>query len=222
MDYLRKHWFNLGGILSVVVLAFAGMDHHNLTHYRLLMWLSLVSLLLHQLEEYRIVGTFPGMINTVMFHSNMPDRYPLNTNTALIINVFIGWVAYLLAALAGEKAIWLGMVTIFISAGNTVAHTIVFNIRGKTFYNAGMATCWLFFVPVTCTFFYIIHTQHLVTMTDYFIAVPLGIIVNVVGILKMIDWLKDPNTIYIFPQRSLLPADRKQAKKSKDHPTSPH
>jgi hypothetical protein len=53
-------------------------------------WLSLISLFLHQAEEYRYPGYFPGMVNLVMFASPQPDRYPLNTNTALIVNVVIG------------------------------------------------------------------------------------------------------------------------------------
>src|SRR5665213_1314091 len=91
MNTLRKHWYDLGGILSVIVLVLVFINAKKLTAYELLMWLSLVSLFFHQLEEYRIGGTFPGMLNNVLFHSSQPDRYPLNTNTALIINVVIGW-----------------------------------------------------------------------------------------------------------------------------------
>lgn len=172
------------------------------------MWLSLVSLFFHQLEEYRIAGTFPGMMNHVMFHSEFPDRYPLNTNTALIVNVVVGWLFYFLAAFFGEKAIWLGMATILVSIGNFIAHTFLFNLKGKTFYNAGMITSWIFFVPCVYFFFKIVYANNLITTADYLIGIPLGITLNVIGILKMIDWLKDKNTKYIFPQRNLLPQDR--------------
>jgi hypothetical protein len=118
---------------------------------------SLVTLFFHQLEEYRIAGTFPGMINHVMFHSEMPDRYPLNSNTALIVNVVIGWLFYFLAALLGEKAIWLGLAIILVSLGNFIAHTFPFNIKGKTLYNAGMITSWIFFVPCIYFFFRIVY-----------------------------------------------------------------
>jgi len=174
------------------------------------MWLSLMTLFLHQLEEYRIVGTFPGMINKAMYHSDMPDRYPLNTNTALFVNVVIGWVLYFLAAVLAEKAVWLGIATILVSVGNIIAHTILFNIKGKTIYNAGMVTSWLLFAPCAYYFFSLIYTSHLVTMTDYFIGIPLGIIINIVGVLKSIDWMADRDTTYIFDDRNLLPADRKK------------
>ncbi len=207
MQTLRKYWFDIGGVLALATLAFVYFNT-NLSRYDVVVWLSLVSLFLHQLEEYRIVGTFPGMVNTVMYHSTMPDRYPLNSNTALIVNVYVGWTAYLLAAVLGTTAIWLGIATILVSAGNTIAHTTLFNIKGKSIYNAGLATCWLFFVPCIYYFFHTIHTEKLVTTTDYLIGIPLGIILNV-SIFKLIDWLADKDTKYIFEQRNLLAKDRK-------------
>ncbi|MEO7119635.1 MAG: HXXEE domain-containing protein [Ginsengibacter sp.] len=209
MDTLRKHWYDLGGILSVIVLVYFFTDAKQLTAYELLMWLSLISLFFHQLEEYRIAGTFPGMMNKVMFHSNLPDRYPLNTNTALIVNVIVGWLFYFLAAFFGEKAIWLGLATMLVSAGNFIAHTFLFNIKGKTFYNAGMITSWIFLAPCVYYFFHIVYANNLITTSDYLAGVPLGIALNVIGVLKLIDWLKDKNTHFVFEQRNLLPQDRK-------------
>lgn len=210
MNLLRKHWYDLGAFFAVIVSIFVFTNHNNLTNYQTLMWLSLVSLFLHQLEEYRIVGTFPGMLNSSLFNSKTPDRFPLNTNTSFYINVTVGWTSYLLAAIFAEKAIWLGIATIIVSVGNVIAHTALFNIKGKTLYNAGMATSWLLFVPCVYFFISIIHTHHLATTTDYFIGIALGLIMNIVGVLKVIDWMADENTTYIFPNRNLLPKDRKK------------
>lgn len=212
MNILRKNWYDLGAILAAIVSIFVFTNHNNLTDYQILMWLSLVSLFLHQLEEYRIVGTFPGMINSALFKSKMPDRFPLNTNTSFYVNVFVGWASYLLAAILAERAIWLGIATILVSIGNIIAHTILFNIKGKTLYNAGMATSLLLFVPCVYFFFSIIHTNYLATTTDYFIGIVLGILLNVVGVLKLIDWMADENTTYIFPDRNLLFKDRNNNK----------
>lgn len=209
MNLLRKHWYDIGALFAIVVLAFVFTNYKTLNDYQFLMWLSLVSLFLHQLEEYRYAGTFPGMINKVMFHSSEPDRYPLNANTALIINVIVGWLFYFFAAFFGEKTMWLGLATILVSFGNFIAHTFLFNIKGKTFYNAGMITAWIFFLPCIYFFFYLVNKGHLMSTYDYVIGISLGIILNVVGVLKMIDWLKDKNTKYIFPQRNLLPSERK-------------
>lgn len=172
------------------------------------MWFSLISLFLHQLEEYRIVGTFPGMVNKVLFKSERPDRYPLNTNTAFLINVLEGWLLYFLAAVFAEKAMWLCIATLMISFGNIIAHTILFNIKGKTFYNAGLITCWLFFAPCIYFFFKIISNTNLVSLRDYIIGITLGVILNIFGVFKLIQWLAYKRTNYIFPQRNLLPNER--------------
>lgn len=208
MDFLRKHWYDIGGISGIMILVVLIFCHPKLSGYQLLMWLSLVSLFCHQLEEYRIAGTFPGMINRVMFNSDLPDRYPLNSNTSFVINVVIGWTLYFLAAITGKQFIWLGMAAILVSLGNVIAHTLVFNLKGKTLYNAGLATSWLLFVPCIFFFFKIIHDDHLATTTDYLTGIPLGILINIFGVFKLILWLADRNSTFIFKDRNLLPADR--------------
>lgn len=208
MSWFRKHWFDLGAILAIIVLGFVFTNRHLSTCQQLL-WLSLVSLFFHQMEEYRIAGTFPGMVNRVMYQSDIPDRYPLNAMTAVYVNVYFGWVSYFLAAVLAEKAIWLGIATMLVSLGNLIAHTTVFNIKGKTLYNAGLLTSWLFFAPCVGYFFYLVTVEHLATMVDYLIGIPLGIAFNVLGILKLIDWFADRNSPFVFEQRNLLHGDRK-------------
>ena len=210
MNFLRKHWYDLAGFFSIVILVYIFINYHNLTNYQLIVWVSLITLFFHQLEEYRIAGTFPGMLNTALYKSTMPDRYPLNTNTAFYINVVVGWTFYVAAAVLAEKAIYLGIATIMLSLGNTIAHTTLFNIKGRMLYNAGLLTSWLLFIPCAYFFFIIIHREHLVTMTDYLIGIPLGIVINVVGILILISWMANKDTTYIFDDRNLLPKDRKK------------
>lgn len=204
MNFLRRHWYDLGAVFALILIGYVFFNYQLMTNYQIVMWISLITLFFHQLEEYRVVGTFPGMINSVMFKSETPDRFPLNTNTSFYINVFLGWGVYFLAAIFAEKAIWLGITSILVSVGNTIAHTFLFNIKGKTFYNAGMITTWVFFMPVIYFFFYIIHSEDLATAKDYWIGIPLGVILNYVGVLKMIEWLSDKNTHYIFEKRNML------------------
>lgn len=85
-----------------------------------------------------------------------------------------------------------------ISLRNTIAHTLIFNIKGKTIYNAGLANCWLLFVP--CIYFYnlILLKDDLVSTNDLLIGIPLGVALNYIGVLKMIAWLADKKTPYIF------------------------
>lgn len=212
MKLLTKHWYDMGAVLALLVLAYLFINGSHLSSYKIIQWVSLITLFLHQLEEYRIAGTFPGMVNTVMYHSNLPDRFPLNAKTALFVNVIVGWISYFAAAIFAENAVWLGIATILVSIGNTIGHTFLFNIKAKSFYNAGLATCWLLFVPVSFFFFKTIYQESIATATDYLIGVPLGILFNYLGILKLIDWMADENTAYVFPQRNLLPKNRKETR----------
>ena len=207
MNVLRQHWFVIGVGLALLVGAF--LFTNRLSPLAWLLWVSLISLFLHQLEEYRYPGYFPGMMNVVMFGSQQPDRYPLNTNTALIVNVVVGWFSYLLAALFGEKLLWLGIATMLVSIGNFIAHTLLFNIRGKTLYNPGLLTALFLFLPIVVYFIFLVIQNKLATPLDWGLGIVLGITLNYIGILKLIDWLKDENTSYIFPKRSLLPQSRK-------------
>lgn len=203
MNFLRLHWFDIGIGLALITSVFLFITPLNPLSF--LLWVSLISLFLHQAEEYRYPGYFPGMMNSVMFGSKKPDRYPLNTNTALIVNVIVGWLFYFLAALFAEKALWLGISTILVSAGNFIAHTFLFNIKGKTRYNPGMLSADVLFLPVVVYFFVLVIRNNLATPLDWGLGIVLGIALNVVGILKMIDWLKDESTTYIFPIRFLCP-----------------
>lgn len=207
MNFLRRHWFDIGGILGVITVILVLVLLKHLSHYALLMWLSLISLFFHQAEEYRIVGTFPGMVNQVMFNSPIPDRYPLNTNTALIINVGLGWTTYVLAAILGIHAIWLGLATILVSLGNIIAHMFVFNVKGKTWFNAGMVTSLFLFVPCVYGFYVVVILGRLASFGDYMVGIPLGILLNVAGVFKMISWLADKNSRYVFSRRQLLAKD---------------
>src|SRR5579875_1843086 len=96
MNFLRLHWFDLGLALALVVAILVLITRPS--GLALLLWVSLITLFLHQFEEYRYPGYFPGMMNSVMFASREPDRYPLNAQTSLIVNVIVGWLFYFLAA----------------------------------------------------------------------------------------------------------------------------
>ena len=204
MNFMRLHWFDVGFALALITGGVLLLL--KLNPLSLLLWVSLISLFLHQFEEYRYPGYFPGMMNTVMFSSKQPDRYPLNTNIAFIVNVFVGWLSYFLAAVFGESVLWLGIATILVSIGNFIAHTFLFNMKGKTFYNPGMFTAIVLFLPIAAYFGYLLIKGNLATPIDWIVGIILGIALNFIGILKLIDWLKDENTEYIFPERFLLPS----------------
>jgi hypothetical protein len=204
LSFLRNHWQDLGLGFALILLVLLPQYSGGMTPLSVVLWINLVALFLHQFEEYRFPGYFPGMINQVMFKSDQPDRFPLNTNTALIVNLTVGWLAYALAAVFAEQAVWLGIGVILVSVGNFIAHTFIFNIKGRTYYNPGMVTSIVLFLPISVYFFYLLISLSTATPLDFVIGIALGIVLNAMGILKMIDWLKDKDTRFVFPSRYLL------------------
>ena len=203
MQFLRLHWFDIGVGLAFVVGAYVAVTRP--TGVCLLLWLSLITLFVHQFEEYRYPGYFPGMLNAVLFVSQRPDRYPLNTQSALLVNAVIGWGSYVLAALLNTQAIWLGIATLLVSVGNVVAHVALFNIKGKTRYNPGMLTSLVLFLPLAVYFFAYVVRFGVASPVDWVLGIALGAVLNFAGIVGTIDWLKDAHTHYIFPARMVGP-----------------
>jgi hypothetical protein len=62
---------------------------------------------------------------------------------------------------------WFGIATILVSVGNVVALTFLFNLKGKTFYNPGMVTADLLFLPIAVSFFVVIVQNHAATSLDW-------------------------------------------------------
>lgn len=202
MSFLRNHWPDVGAVLAVLILVGLFTGFFPNTHpLPVLLWVSLFSLLVHQFEEYRWPGYFPQMLNCAVYGSPQPDRFPLNTQSSLVINVVVGWSAYLLAAIFGSHLLWLALGTILVSVGNCFAHIILFNIKGRTVYNPGMGTAAALFLPVSGWFFYYVISQGLMSPLDWIVGILLGGALNYFGIIKVIDFYKDPETTYIFPAR---------------------
>ena len=75
-------------------MAIAGalaLSHRRLSRSRLFSALNLAALMVHQFEEYGFPGYFPGLLNAGVFKSDKPDRYPLNTNSSLIVNAAVSY-----------------------------------------------------------------------------------------------------------------------------------
>ena len=205
MRFLRNHWFDIGFIAAIIIGAFLLIS--NVNGMQLLLCINLIALFLHQFEEYRFPGYFPEMLNSVMFSSTQPDRFPLNSNSALIVNLTTGWLFYSLAAIFAENAIWLGIATMMVSSGNFIGHTFIFNIKGRTLYNPGMLTSVILFLPISVYFFYLVIRSGSATPLVWIAGIILGIVLNYIGVLKLVEWFKNRNTSYVFPRRNIKSDD---------------
>lgn len=206
--FLRYHWFDVGIVLAACVGVYLIMVRPA-SQIVLLLWAALAATFIHQFEEYRYPGYFPGMFNSVFFSSKKPDRYPLNANSALVVNLTVGWFAYFLAAAFNLSALWLGIAMMFAAFGQFIIHGLVFNIQGRMHYNPGMVTSIILYVPLAAYFFYLVITTRAASSLDWILGVLMGVALAYFGILKSVDWMKDENTPYVFPARFLMPAKQK-------------
>lgn len=105
------------------------MNWETIPRINSILWLSFVAILLHQFEEYRWPGYFPGIFNIALFKSES-DNYPLNKQSAMIINVVIAYVFYLLPVFF-PSVVWLGMAPVLMGFFQIIFHGVVINIRAK-------------------------------------------------------------------------------------------
>ncbi|PGD75970.1 HXXEE domain-containing protein, partial [Bacillus wiedmannii] len=111
ISFFRKHWCDVGLVMAIVALGYLVANFGKMSEIKVLLALSFVAILVHQFEEYRWPGYFAGLFNVVIFKSDIPDRYPLNTQSAMVINILIAYVFYLLPFFF-PNIIWLGLAPI--------------------------------------------------------------------------------------------------------------
>ena len=109
--------------------------------------MNLAALLVHQYEEYEDPGYFPGQFNGGLFHSDRPERYPLNSNVAMIINVPLGYTSYALPVLFPKKR-WLGLAPVLFGFGQAVGHGLVFNRLAHDRYSPGFLASLFLHIPI--------------------------------------------------------------------------
>jgi hypothetical protein len=147
MRNYRDNWFNVGAVLAMVIAGALALSHRRLSRPRLFSALNLAALMVHQFEEYGFPGYFPGLLNAGVFKSDKPDRYPLNTNSALIVNAVAGYPFYLLPVLFPKRR-WLGLGPVLFGFGQAVFHGIVPPLRAKASYGPGFLSAFFLHVPI--------------------------------------------------------------------------
>src|ERR671927_534100 len=136
LDRYRADWPRVGGLLGMAGAGALALTHQRLSKPQALAASNLLALFAHQYEEYEDPGYFPGQFNAGVLHSDQPDRYPLNTNTALIVNVPLAYTFYALPIVFPRKR-WLGLAPVLFGFGQAVGHGLVFNRLAKAWYSPG-------------------------------------------------------------------------------------
>jgi hypothetical protein len=150
LDRYRANWLRVGASIAMGSAGALAMGHRRTSKPQLLSALNTLALLVHQYEDYEDPGYFPGQFNGGIFHSDQPDHYTLNTNTALIINVPLAYTFYALPV-AFPKNRWLGIAPLLFGFGQAVGHGLLFNRLAKDRYSPGFLASLLLHVPIGLT-----------------------------------------------------------------------
>jgi len=153
MNFLRRHWYDGGAVIAVCTILWLIFQWRDIGVLQRLLLLNFAVLLVHQYEEYGFPGGEPAIMNMVLQPSSIPDRYPLNQNSAMVINLAAAYGFYLLPVFF-PTIIWFGFAPVLFGVLQFVIHGVVTNVKLKSIYNPGLAAVMLGHIPVAAYYVY--------------------------------------------------------------------
>lgn len=147
---ITRYWPYVGILPGIVALAYVLIESASLEVMQAILLLQFMALAVHQFEEYVWPGGFPLMVNAGVWKSDaqLRDRYPLNQLASAWLNLFYLWLVYLPAALFYSDVTWLALLIAFIGIGELLFHLLAVPRATGFFYNPGLATSVLLFLPL--------------------------------------------------------------------------
>jgi hypothetical protein len=164
----------------------------------LLLLLHFIALLLHQFEQHGWPGGEPAILNMVLEASDRPDRYPLNQNSAMVVNVLTAYGFYLVPVFF-PNIYWLGIAPTLFGFGQFIIHGIVTPRKLGSFYNPGLGA--VVFLHISIGVAYLVHISALrtVKLTDWIIAIAYVLVFILITLKKMTyTWLAAKDSRYPF------------------------
>jgi hypothetical protein len=198
VSFLRRHWYDVGAVVAAAALVWLAIDWPNMSVVQRLLLLNFVVLLVHQYEEYGWPGGFPAIMNMVLRPSPAPNRYPLNQNGAMVINMVAAYGFYLVPVFL-PTVIWLGLAPILFGMLQFIGHGIVMNAKLRSVYNPGLAAVTLGHVPIGVFYLHQVHTRGLASVSDWTLGLAYMLAFIYFGLIKLnFTWLSDRNSPYPF------------------------
>jgi Protein of unknown function with HXXEE motif len=201
MGWYRQNWYYVGTVVAAAALIYLAARWSSLDAIQRILLAAFALVPLHEFEEYGWPGGEPAIMNRVIQPSDRPDRYPLNQNSATIVNV--AWYPFALVALIFPDEHWLGLGTLLFWVGQLVIHGIVTNKKLRTFYNPGTLTMLL---GLALLVYYIgyLESNDTLSVWDWAGAIAVTASFAVIFLLKMTyTWLADKNSPYPFTDNEM-------------------
>ena len=202
MNMYRRHWQDIGGVLAMVIGGALALFGKRLSRPHLFSTLNLVAMLIHQFEEYRFPGFFPGQFNGGVFKSDKPDRYPMNTHTAMVVNVGFFDGLYLLPVLFPRK-IWLGLAPVLLGFAQALGHWLLFPRLLRERWMPGGLSALFLHVPFGIAYLRALQEEQPPTRSDWIKAILVLPLFLVVGVVVPQQVLKDKESPYRFTEQQV-------------------
>ncbi|MEA4969810.1 MAG: HXXEE domain-containing protein [Candidatus Pelethousia sp.] len=199
MNFWRRNWYYIGGILFVVLAFFMGFwGSEHLERIQVILVFSWMAMLVHQFEEYGWPGGFPSIVNIMQFkEKQIPDRYPFNQNLCFVDNVFTTYTFYIVPIFF-PNLIWLALAQTFAALIQVPAHGILVNIRLKSFYNPGLAATVFLQLPIAVYMIWYVTANNLATGMDFVFGIIGGIAGYALCFGVPVMLMRSRNTKYPF------------------------
>jgi hypothetical protein len=199
MGFLRDNWFRLG-VFAFACMAFWALflgDGMDMT--RRLLLASLMALPMHQFEEYQMPGGGPVVINRYFYgEKELFRHYPGNWGSIMVVNLS-AYVFYALA-LAFPRLVWLGLATMLFNLYQVLGHCVQMNVKMRTWYNPGMATALLLFLPISCAYIARVVGVGMVGASDWVLAVIVFVMIAALTVVLPVQGLKRRDSPLDIPQ----------------------
>jgi hypothetical protein len=198
MRFVRRHWYEVGAVAAVGAAVGLVLMWQDVGVLRRLLLINFIVLLVHQYEEYGWPGGEPAIMNMALQRSPAPDRYPLNQNSAMVINVLAAYGFYLVPVFF-PTVIWLGLAPVLFGILQFVIHGVMTNVKLRSVYNPGLAAVVLGHIPVGIYYLYVVHARGLVSVWDLVFGVAYLLAFQYLFLVKMTHtWLADRDSPYAF------------------------
>lgn len=167
MKFYRNNWYYIGGVYFVALAFIMGFFGSGISDIQVVLIYSFMALLLHQFEEYALPGGFPAVFNIAFSKEREnPDRYPLNKNSSLVVNVFLAYPLYIIPIFL-PNVIWLGLIQVLAGVAQIFVHGISINMKMKSLYNPGLAAVVFLHIPIAIYYIWFVVANGLVGIWDF-------------------------------------------------------
>ena len=139
--------------------------------------------------------------------SVLTDGYPLNTNSALIVNAVVGYPFYLLPVLFPKRRS-LGLAPVLFGFGQAVFHGIVPPLRAKGRYGPGFLSAFFLHVPIGINYLRAIGSERPPGRGELARAAAYTLAFAALGIGAPLRLLRDEESPYRFTKRQVGPYGR--------------